>query len=156
RGLTVHKGLHHVYPALARPVGQRTAQRGGLHLLRRPLGVVPGYRTVYHATAGELRRADRSLTGPAGALLLVRLLTAATHLATVLRFVRTLPRRGQLGHHDLVHQRDVGLHVEHVVGQLHGADRAAVGREYLDAQLGRHVTSRPSPPSGPAPASPSG
>ena len=63
-----------VQPAAAGPVGQGAAQRGGLHLLRGALRVVARRRAVDDATAGELRRAGRALTGAAGALLAVRLL----------------------------------------------------------------------------------
>jgi ribosomal protein L3 len=48
---------------------------------------------VHDATAGELRRADRALTGATGALLLVRLLAAAGDLTAVLRLVRALAGR---------------------------------------------------------------
>ena len=65
--------LHHVDPAVAGPVRQRAAQRGGDHLLRGPLRVAARLRAVHDAAAGELRRAGRALTGAAGALLPVRL-----------------------------------------------------------------------------------
>ena len=65
---------HDVHLAGTRPVGEGTAQGGGLHLLGGPLGVVARLRAVRDATADELRRAGRALTGAAGALLPVRLL----------------------------------------------------------------------------------
>jgi hypothetical protein len=45
---------------------------------------------VHDATTGELRRADRALTGATGALLLVRLLAAAGDLAARLGLGRAL------------------------------------------------------------------
>ena len=117
--------LDHVHPAVAGPVGEGATQGGGLHLLRGPLAVVARHGAVHDATAGELRRADRALTGATGALLLVRLLAAAGDLAAGLRLVRALAGGGELGHDDLVHQRDVRLHVEDVAGQL---DRAGLRR----------------------------
>ena len=117
------KAVDDVHAAVAGPVGQGTAQGGGLHLLGGALAVVARRRAVDDATAGELRRADRALTGAAGALLLVRLAAAAADLAAGLGVVRALPGRGQLGHDDLVDQRDVDLDVEDLGGQL---DRAGL------------------------------
>ena len=73
-----------MHPALAGPVGEGTAQGGGLHLLRGLLRVVARLRAVDDATAGELRRAGRALTGAAGALLAVRLGATTADLARVL------------------------------------------------------------------------
>src|SRR5690606_8991549 len=66
---------------VTRPVGEGVTQGRGLHLLRGPLRVVARLRAVDDATAGELRRTDRALTGAAGALLAVRLLAATADLA---------------------------------------------------------------------------
>src|SRR4029079_927856 len=104
--------LHDVDALVARPVGQGSAQRGGLHLLGGALVVAARVRTVDDATAGELRRAGRALTGAAGALLLVGLATTTADLAATLGGVRALASSGLLGHHDLVHERDVDLDVE--------------------------------------------
>ena len=76
--------VDHMHAAMPRPVGQRTAQGGGLHLLRRPLLVVARRRAVHDATAGVLRRADRALPGPAGALLPVGLPAATATSPRVL------------------------------------------------------------------------
>ena len=100
------------------PVGEGTAQGGGLHLLGGPLGVVTRLRAVDDATAGELRGAGRTLTGAAGALLLVGLATATADLGPGLRRVRALTGGRELADDDLVDQRDVGLHVEDLGGEL--------------------------------------
>src|SRR5690606_9297521 len=118
---------HHVHLTRARPVGQRTAQRGRLHLLRGALVVLARRRAVHDATTGELRRPDRTLAGPAGALLPVRLAATTADLAAGLGVVRTLPGGGQLRRDDLVHQRHVGLHVEDLRGQLDGARLLPLG-----------------------------
>ena len=81
---------------------------------------------MHDATAGELRRARRTLTGAAGALLPVRLLAATADLAAGLGRVRALAGRGLLRGDHLVHQRDVGLDVEQLGGQLDGAVLLAV------------------------------
>ena len=73
---------HDVDTIVAGPVGEGPAQRGDLHLLRGPLGVVTRDGAVHDATAGELRHTGRTLTGAAGALLAVRLLATTTDLAT--------------------------------------------------------------------------
>src|SRR5205823_2319402 len=104
--------------AVAGPVGQRTVQRGGLHLLGRALSVGARHWAVHGAAAGVLRGAQRALPGPAGALLPVRLLAAAADLAARLGGVRALPGRRLLRHHDLVHERDVHLGGEDLTGQL--------------------------------------
>src|SRR6266508_4148173 len=97
---------------------------------------------------------------PAGALLLVRLLTAAADLAARLGLVRALPGGRQLRHHDLVHERDVGLHVEDIRRQLDRADLLAIGGD--DVHSGHStlpfagtfaaVRSRTSPPLAPGTA----
>src|SRR6185295_15869458 len=43
-----------------------------------------------------------------------------------------LARGRELGHHDLVHQRDVRLHVEDVAGQLDRAGLVALGVDHVD------------------------
>src|SRR5215217_7524504 len=98
--------------ALARPVGQRSAERRCDHLLRGALGVVARLRAVHDATARELRSPDGALTGAAGALLLVGLAATAADLAAGLGGVSALAGGGLLGHDDLVDQRDVDLDVE--------------------------------------------
>src|SRR5215213_5820742 len=105
--------------ALARPVGQRSAERRCDHLLRGALGVVARLRAVHDATARELRSPDGALTGAAGALLLVGLAATAADLAAGLGPVRALAGGSLLGHDDLVDQRDVDLDVEDVAGQVH-------------------------------------
>ena len=100
------------------PVGQGTAQRGGLHLLRRLLRVRPRYGPVHDAAAGELRRPNGALPGPAGALLPVRLLPAAANVAAGLGGVGALPGRGLLRHDYLVDQRHVHLRVKDVRRQV--------------------------------------
>src|SRR5690606_29515945 len=77
RGLTRDEFGDHVDALVARPVGEGSAQGGGLHLLGGALAVVARLRAVDGATAGELRRTGRALTCAAGALLAVRLLATA-------------------------------------------------------------------------------
>src|SRR5262249_62163166 len=81
------------------------------------------------APAGVLRRAERALPGPPGALLPVRLLAAAADLAPRLGGVRALPGRCLLRHHDLVDERDVHLGAEDLPGQLN-IRPALAGRRY--------------------------
>ncbi|GMA88030.1 hypothetical protein GCM10025868_32800 [Angustibacter aerolatus] len=131
-GVAVEQGGQHVDAVGAGPVGERTAQGGRLHLLGRALAVVARLRAVDDATTGELRRARRALAGATGALLAVGLATATADLATGLRRVRALASRGLLGHDDLVHQRDVRLHVEDLGGQVDGAGLLTGRREDVD------------------------
>src|SRR5699024_8373982 len=132
RRLAADHAGQHVHPVGASPVGEGAAQSRGLHLLRGPLAVVPRHRTVHDATAGELRGADRALTGAAGALLAVRLAAAAGDLGAGLGLVRALAGSGQLGHHDLVDQRHVGGDVEDRRRQYGGALLGNVGVEHVD------------------------
>ena len=104
--------------AVARPVREGAAQGGSLHLLGGALGVVARLRAVDDATAGELRGPGRALTGAAGALLAVGLAATAADLAAGLGGVRALARGSELGHDDLVDQRDVDLDVEDLGGQV--------------------------------------
>src|SRR5699024_9171210 len=82
--------------------------------------------------AGELRGADRALTGAAGARLGVRFAAAAGALGAGLGLVRALAGSGQLGHHDLVDQRHVGGDVEDRRRQCGGALLGTVGVEHVD------------------------
>ena len=107
-----------MHAIVARPVGQGAAQSGRLHLLGRALLVGARLRAVDDAAAGELRGTGRTLAGAAGALLPVRLLAAATDLATGLRRRGALAGRGQLAHDDLVDQRDVQRDIEDLGRQL--------------------------------------
>ncbi|SKV94431.1 Uncharacterised protein [Mycobacteroides abscessus subsp. abscessus] len=122
-----------VDPAVASPVGQRTAQGGGDHLLGGPLAVVTRLRAVDDATTGELRCAGRALAGASGSLLPVRLLATTGHQATRLGGVGALTACGQLSGHHLVQQRDVGWGVEQFGRQLDGAVRLAA--RSLDCDL---------------------
>ena len=119
-------------PLVPGAIRERTAQRGCLHLLRSALRVVTRRRAVNDAAASELRRADRALTSPPGPLLAVRLAPTAGDLAPRLRRVRALPGRGQLGHDNLVDQRDVHLNVEHLGRKLGGAGLLAGGVYYVN------------------------
>src|SRR5436309_4883606 len=119
RHVAVDEAADHLDPAVAEPVGQRAAQRGRLHLLRRLLRVRTRYRAVHDAAARVLRGAQGTLPRAACALLPVRLPAAAAHLAATLRGVRALPGRGLLRHHDLVDQRHVHLGGEDLVGEFH-------------------------------------
>ena len=59
-------------------------------------------RPEHDAAAGEVRRAARALAGAAGALLALRLLAAAAHLAAGLGVVRADPAARELGRDHLV------------------------------------------------------
>src|SRR6188508_807100 len=98
------------------------------------------------ATASELRCTGRALTGAAGALLAVGLAATAAHLATRLRRMRALTSGRELGHHDLVDQRDVRLHVEDLGGQVRGLGC------HLDHAPFAAVRIRTMPPRGPGTA----
>ena len=74
-----------------------------------------------------LRGADRALTSATGSLLLERLAAGAGDLATTLGLVRALARCCELRDDDLVDQRDVGLDVEQLGGQLDRAGLLALG-----------------------------
>src|SRR5690606_36106961 len=136
------------------PVGESAAQGLALHLLRGPLRVVARLRTMHRATTDELRGADRALAGVAGALLAVRLLATTRHHSAGLGGVRTLPGCRQLRHDDLVQQRNAGLHVEDLGGQLDGAVGLAargtdVERQAHHAPPFAGLFTRTSPPLGP-------
>ena len=119
-------------------VRESTAERRGLHLLGGALRVVTRGGAVDDATTGELRSTGRTLTGAAGALLLVRLAATTTDLATALRVVGALASRRELRDDDLVDQRDVGLHVEDLGGQLGRAGLLALGVDDVDSQRVSH------------------
>ena len=113
----------HEHLALGGAVGERRAQREADHLLGRALAVVARLRAVGHTTAAPVRRADRALAGAAGALLAPRLRATTADLGPGLRAVRARPGGGELRGDDLVHDRDVRLDAEQLVGHV---DRAGV------------------------------
>ena len=79
--------------------------------------------------------ADRALTSAAGSLLLERLAAGTGDLAAVLGLVRALARGGELRDDDLVDQRDVGLDVEELGGQLDGAGLLALDVDDVDSAV---------------------
>src|SRR6185312_7537124 len=98
----------------------------------RALAVVARLRTVHNATAGELRRTSRALTGTPGALLAVRLPAAAASLAAGLGRMRALTGCRTLSRHHLVHQRDVGRRVEQLGRQFNAAALLAARRVHVN------------------------
>src|SRR5699024_53894 len=138
------------------PIGQRTAQCGGLHLLGGPLRVVARNRSVDDSAAVVLGSADRTLTGVAGYLLTVRPASAGADL----RLGRALTGSGKLCHDDLVDQRHVGGHAEDLGGQINGAGLGTSGVEDVDCLDISHVVqasftaerTRTTPPLGPGTA----
>ena len=154
RLVATEQRLHHVDAAGAGPVGEGAAQGGGLHLLGRALVVVTRLRAVDDATAGELRCAGRALAGAAGALLLVGLAATAANLAAGLGRVRALASSGLLADDDLVDQRDVGLDVEDLGGEinLHGRTGFLGGHAPASSVLFAAERITTSPPLGPGTA----
>src|SRR5665647_1921903 len=130
--------------------------RGSLHLPGRPLRVVTRLRSMNDATADELGCPGRSLTGAAGALLLVRLATTTAHLGARLGGVRALTSSGELADDDLMNQGDVGLHVEDVVREVNRAGLRAGGAEDVNGGHGQAplaaVRTKTMPPRGPGTA----
>lgn len=137
RSLTGNQFGDHVDALVAGPVGEGSAQGGGLHLLGGPLAVVARLRAVDGATTGELRCTGRALTSAAGALLAVRLLATAANLAAGLGGVGALTCSSELRDDNLVEKRDVGRRVEDLRGEIDGAVGLAAGDLDVQRQLGR-------------------
>src|SRR5262249_47759391 len=87
------------------------------------------------AAALPLGRADRALTGAAGALLLPRLLATARHFAATLGVVSAGAAIGQLARHRLMEQRHPHLDAEHLWLEIERATLATLCTEDCD---GRH------------------
>ena len=130
--------LDDVQAAAASAVGEGTEQSCGDHLLGGALRVVARVWSVDDATAGHLRSADRALTSATGSLLLERLAAGTGDLAATLRVVRALAGGSELRDDDLVDQRDVGLHVEELGGELDGAGLLALGVDDVESGCGSH------------------
>ena len=73
-----------------------------------------------NSTTAVLRGTDRTLTGTTGSLLLERLASSTRHLTTTLGLVGSLAGGSKLRHDDLVHEGDIGHHVEEVGGEIDG------------------------------------
>src|SRR6185437_2275140 len=137
----IDETVDHLHEAVPGPVGKRAAQRCGLHLLRRLLGIGTRHGSVHDAAAGELRRPDRALPGPACTLLPVRLLATTAHVTAGLGGMRALPGRRLLRDHDLVDQRYVDAGIEDVVRQV-GVYQAVAGNRRRSLRLGRWLLAR--------------
>ena len=112
--------------------------RQAAHLARERLLVRARVRPEDHAAALVVRRALGALARVAGALLAIRLLAAAGHLAAGARVVGALARVGLLGHDGLVHDRLVRLDAEDPIVQVDLAqDLAAAGRRRWTASVPR-------------------
>ncbi len=86
-------------------------------------------RTMHHAAGAELRRAQAALTRVAGALLAIRLLGGARHLAHALGLVRAGAALGQLPVHHARHDVGARRGGENLVRQV-GAAGGAVCRAW--------------------------
>ena len=91
-----------------------------------------------NATASEVRRTDGALTSVTGALLAERLLTATGNHAARLGCVRALTACSKLSDDDLVHQRDVGLNVKDLCGEVDGAGLLTLQVKNIDGTDFRH------------------
>src|SRR5919198_129589 len=78
--------------------------------------------TEDRAAALVMGRPTRSLAGPAGAFLAIRLGSPAGHLAARLRVVRADPSRGEVGGHRLVEHGFVDGRGEQGLAELHAAN----------------------------------
>src|SRR5829696_2250247 len=136
RDIARHQVTDHVHPAVPSPIRQRSAESGGDHLLGRALRVAVRLRTVHDAAADVLRCPYRPLPGSAGALLAIRLLSAAADLAPALGGMCALARGRQLGHDHLVDQGDIGGHVEQLRWQFGAAGFGAAGVHDIDRPVG--------------------
>ena len=102
------------------------------HLLRGFLAVITGLWAVSNAAATPLRRADRALTSPAGALLTPWLCTATTPLSAGLGGVCTSTTSCELCGDDLVHYRNVWRDAKDVVREIGASGRLSRKGVYVD------------------------
>src|SRR5258706_5933388 len=117
------------YLPVERFLAQGGAQREPTHLLRHALLVAARVRSEDRSTALHGRFADRAVARATGALLSIRLGAAAGNRAAGLGRGRPLARVGELAQVGLVHDRHVGLLVEHGLGELDLAVALAEGVE---------------------------
>jgi hypothetical protein len=87
---------------------------------------------VDNSTAGHLGCADRALASATGSLLLERLAAGTGNFTTAKRVVRSLASGSELRDNDLVDERNVGLNVEQVVGELNASRLLALDIQYVD------------------------
>src|SRR5699024_221624 len=144
RLLTLDHRSGQVYLSGACPVRESPSQRRGLHLLRRPLGVITRRRPVDRTATNELGSTFRALASATGALLAIRLLATAGDIAPVLPVVCALPRGGGLGRAHLMRQGNVRAPVEHVARQLARPSRRTGRRlDPSTAHFARPPSARP-------------
>src|SRR5690606_6790874 len=121
RNVTCNKFFNNVNTSSPSPVRKSATQSGCLHFLRGALAVVAGLRAVHNATTSILRSTDRTLTSVTGSLLLVGLASTTRNFAASLGRVSSLTGSCQLSNNNLVNQRNVSVHIEHLGGEFSGA-----------------------------------
>ncbi len=97
---------------------QRMTQSQGAHLLRQVMRMAAHDRTMSLATAAELRRTRRMVTGATGTLLLVHLGAGAVDLGAALGLVRALLLLGELPAHHALQDVLARLETENLIGEL--------------------------------------
>src|ERR1700722_5541281 len=98
-------------------------------------------RTHGASAAPELRHAGRTMTGAAGALLLVHLLAGAVDVGAPQRLVRPGLALGELPAHHARNQVRAGLKPKYSVAELQRAGGRAVDRRHVEL----HGVTLPSP-----------
>ncbi len=126
------EGLDDVQAVAASAVGQCAEQSRGDHLLGGALRVVARVWSVHDSTAGHLGCADRALASATGSLLLERLAAGTGNFAAAKRVVRALAGGSELRDDDLVDERNVGLDVEQVLGELDASRLLALDVKNVD------------------------
>src|SRR6185503_10329354 len=118
-------------------------QRERAHLLRQVVGVAAHHRAEHAGAAAEVRRAGRTVTGAAGALLRVHLLAGPHDVVAVLGLVRAGLALGELPIDAALDQVGARLEPEDVLRQ---AERAG----FLTLEGGDFHIHLTRPPAGPA------
>ncbi len=111
----------HEQPVLAQQLRQHRAHRAAVHLAVDLLREVARPRGEGSAAADPDRAANRAHAGTTRALLLPRLLAAAAHVGAILLGLRAGTRAGQMGRHDLMHERLVERGTERRIRELERA-----------------------------------
>src|SRR6185436_7468008 len=114
----------HDQALLTQQLRQHRAHRAAVHLAVDLLLEIARTRRERPAAADPQRAADRADAGAARALLLPRLLAAAAHVGAVLLSLRSGASAGEIGRHDLMHERLVERSAERRIRELERATTA--------------------------------
>src|SRR5579871_436803 len=133
------ESLDHFQLAIPHLRGKRRPQRPEHHFSRQLVAVIPRNRPVDGTAMTPDRRANRTHTRPASALLFPELFAGASHFGPGFGLVGARPQSRLVLTNRFVKQRLVDFGAKHFVGQLQVADLLIIQIHYIDCRHGSYL-----------------